>query len=67
MGTFSLPVKPRYGINPITNETSVRKIKEGLVTIDLYAFLTTDANGVVRPIHDMTALVDVLKDAITVQ
>lgn len=32
--------------------TSVRKIKEGPVTIDLYAFLTTDANDVVRPIHD---------------
>jgi len=32
--------------------TSVRKIKEGPITTDLYAFLTTDANGVVGPIHD---------------
>ena len=32
--------------------TSVRKIKEGMITTDLYAFLTTDANGVVGPIHD---------------
>ncbi|KQU93205.1 SOS response-associated peptidase [Ensifer sp. T173] len=31
--------------------TSVRKIKEGLVTLDLYAFLTTEPNGVVAPIH----------------
>jgi len=34
-----------------TNWTSVRKIKEGMVTIDVYGFLTTDANDVVRPIH----------------
>jgi len=32
--------------------TSVRKIREGLVTIDLYAFLTTDANDIMKPIHD---------------
>ncbi|NVD41314.1 SOS response-associated peptidase [Ensifer sp. HO-A22] len=31
--------------------TSVRKIKDGLVTIDLFAFLTTEPNGVVAPIH----------------
>ena len=31
--------------------TSVRKIKEGLVTIDLFAFLTTEPNGLVAPIH----------------
>jgi putative SOS response-associated peptidase YedK len=31
--------------------TSVRKIKEGLVTIDLYGFLTTEPNGVVAPVH----------------
>lgn len=30
---------------------SVRKVKEGLVKADLFAFLTTDANDVVRPIH----------------
>ena len=31
--------------------TSVRKIKEGLVTIDLFAFLTTEPNAEVAPIH----------------
>jgi putative SOS response-associated peptidase YedK len=31
--------------------TSVRKIKEGEITIDLYAFLTTEPNAVVAPIH----------------
>jgi putative SOS response-associated peptidase YedK len=30
---------------------SVRKIKEGLVTADLFAFLTTEPNGVAGPIH----------------
>ena len=34
-----------------TNWTSVRKVKEGEVNADLFAFLTTDANGVVGPIH----------------
>ena len=32
--------------------TSVRKIKDGLTTIDLFAFLTTEPNGVVGPIHE---------------
>ncbi|MGR9195365.1 SOS response-associated peptidase [Rhizobium leguminosarum] len=31
--------------------TSVRKIKEGLVTADLFGFLTTEPNAVVAPIH----------------
>ncbi|WP_184395315.1 SOS response-associated peptidase family protein [Rhizobium sp. BK650] len=31
--------------------TSVRKVKDGLTTDDLYAFLTTDPNDIVRPIH----------------
>jgi putative SOS response-associated peptidase YedK len=31
--------------------TSVRKIKEGLATIDLFAFLTTEPNELVAPIH----------------
>lgn len=31
--------------------TSVRKVKEGLTTIDLFAFLTTEPNGIVAPIH----------------
>jgi putative SOS response-associated peptidase YedK len=31
--------------------TSVRKIKTGFETLDLFAFLTTDANGIVGPVH----------------
>jgi putative SOS response-associated peptidase YedK len=31
--------------------TSVRKIKEGEITIDLFGFLTTDANAEVKAIH----------------
>ncbi|ARM89534.1 hypothetical protein RHEC894_CH03262 [Rhizobium sp. CIAT894] len=31
--------------------TSVRKIKEGLITADLFGFLTTEPNAVVAPIH----------------
>ncbi|CAN7155613.1 SOS response-associated peptidase family protein [Rhizobium sp. LjRoot254] len=31
--------------------TSVRKIKEGMITTDLYGFLTTDPNGIVEPVH----------------
>ena len=34
-----------------TNWTSVRKTKEGEVTADLYAFLTTEPNTVVAPVH----------------
>lgn len=34
-----------------TNWTSVRKMKEGQVNADLYAFLTTEANADVKPIH----------------
>lgn len=34
-----------------TNWTSVRKVKEGLVTVDLFAFLTTDPNAEVGAIH----------------
>ncbi|CAM5761823.1 hypothetical protein LMIY3S_00267 [Labrys miyagiensis] len=34
-----------------TNWTSVRKAKEGEVTADIFGFLTTDANAVVRPHH----------------
>jgi len=30
---------------------SVRKVKTGLETIDLYGFLTTEPNGVVQPVH----------------
>lgn len=31
--------------------TSVCKVKDGLVTIDLFAFLTTEPNAAVAPIH----------------
>jgi putative SOS response-associated peptidase YedK len=31
--------------------TSVRKVRDGLVTMDLFAFLTTDPNELVKPIH----------------
>jgi putative SOS response-associated peptidase YedK len=31
--------------------SSVRKIKEGLITSDYFAFLTTDPNDLVKPIH----------------
>ena len=34
-----------------TNHTSVRKVKDGETTDDLYAFLTTEPNNVVAPIH----------------
>ncbi|WP_296709025.1 SOS response-associated peptidase [Rhodoblastus sp.] len=34
-----------------TNWTSVRKAKEGEVTCDIFAFLTTEANAEVAPIH----------------
>jgi putative SOS response-associated peptidase YedK len=34
-----------------TRWTSVRKLKEGETTNDLYAFLTTEADAVVAPIH----------------
>lgn len=34
-----------------TSWTSVRKIREGETTNDIYAFLTTEPNGIVGPIH----------------
>ena len=34
-----------------TEWTSVRKLKEGEVTADIFAFLTVEPNAVVRPIH----------------
>ncbi|WP_349254346.1 hypothetical protein [Rhizobium sp. CB3171] len=36
----------------VANWTSVRKIKEGEVTCDLYGFLTTSPNRVVGEIHE---------------
>lgn len=35
----------------LSNWTSVRKVKEGETTNDLFGFLTTDANDFMRPIH----------------
>jgi Uncharacterized conserved protein len=35
-----------------TNWTSVRKVKEGPVTTDIFAFLTTEPNAIVKPIHE---------------
>jgi putative SOS response-associated peptidase YedK len=34
-----------------TRWTSVRKVKEGETTNDLFGFLTTEPNGVVAPVH----------------
>lgn len=34
-----------------TRWTGVRKVKEGAVTADLFGFLTTEANDLVKPIH----------------
>jgi len=34
-----------------TNWTSVRKVKEGEVTTDVFGFLTTEANAEVAPVH----------------
>ncbi|GLS20157.1 DUF159 family protein [Labrys miyagiensis] len=44
-----------------TNWTSVRKVKEGPVTIDIFGFLTTDANAVVKP-HHAKAMPVILRD-----
>ena len=32
--------------------TSVRKVKDGITTDDLYGFLTTNPNDLIKPIHD---------------
>ncbi|RDE08450.1 SOS response-associated peptidase [Pelagibacterium lacus] len=42
--------------------TSVRKVKDGEVTADLYAFLTSDPNADVKPIHPK-AMPVILTDA----
>ena len=34
-----------------TNWTSVRKVRDGVITTDLFGFLTTEPNDVMRPIH----------------
>lgn len=34
-----------------TTWTSVRKLKEGEITTDIFGFLTTDPNAIVKPIH----------------
>jgi putative SOS response-associated peptidase YedK len=45
-----------------TNWTSVRKVKEGEVNADVFAFLTTEANAVVGPIHPKAMPVILTKD-----
>lgn len=35
----------------VSDWESVRKVREGLTTNDLFAFLTTDPNGIVAPVH----------------
>jgi putative SOS response-associated peptidase YedK len=44
--------------------TSVRKIKEGPVSLDLYAFLTTEPNGIVGPIHERMPVILTTQDKI---
>lgn len=49
---FEGPNKPLMAFAGIwTNWTSVRKVKEGEVNANLYAFLTCEPNAVVAPIH----------------
>ena len=46
------PSEPLFAFAGIwTTWTSVRRAKEGEVTADIYAFLTTEPNAVVAPIH----------------
>jgi putative SOS response-associated peptidase YedK len=40
-----------YGQRIWTNWTSVRKVREGETTNDIFAFLTTEPNAEVAPIH----------------
>lgn len=35
----------------VADWTSVRKVRDGLTTLDLFGFLTTEPNGIVAPIH----------------
>ncbi|MFC6488049.1 SOS response-associated peptidase [Nitratireductor sp. GCM10026969] len=35
----------------VADWTCVRKVRDGLITLDLFGFLTTEPNGVVAPIH----------------
>ena len=37
-----------------THWTSVRKVKEGEVSIDVYGFLTTEPSAIIKPIHRTT-------------
>ena len=49
---FENPEQPLMAFAGIwTNWTSVRKVKEGKVNANLYAFLTCEPNSVVAPIH----------------
>jgi putative SOS response-associated peptidase YedK len=46
-----------------TNWTSVRKVREGEITADIFAMLTTDANAEVRPVHRTAMPVILTTDA----
>lgn len=46
----SKPIMFFAGIH-VAGWTSVRKVKDGLTCDDLFAFLTTDPNAIVKPIH----------------
>lgn len=50
---FALDASERLGFfaGIWTNWTSVRKVKEGEVNADIFAFLTTEPNAIVRPVH----------------
>ena len=50
----------------VPNWQCVRKIKEGMVTCDLFAFLTTEPNAVVAPIHPK-AMPVILRDEAEVE
>lgn len=48
---LSAPEKLSFFAGIWTSWTSVRKLKEGQVTADVFGFLTTAPNGVVKPVH----------------
>lgn len=48
---ISLEQPPAFFAGIWTNWTSVRKLKEGQVTTDIFGFLTTEPNTIVAPYH----------------
>jgi putative SOS response-associated peptidase YedK len=60
----SKPVMYFAGIH-VSGWSSVRKVKDGLTTDDLYGFLTTDPNEVAKPVHEKAMPVLLLSDAET--